>query len=168
MGLSDNIDCLAKANRYYRLLGQGISIINRYDTDTDIDSIGWNRYRYRYYRLLGQVISINRYDTDTDTDSIISNRYRYRYYRLIEWDISISRYDTDTDTDSIGSKRLSKWSPLWQALERTFFTTTDLFGSPLNCYMTCGITHCSAFPVDETFGAIINFFLFRWTNSNIH
>ena len=31
------------------------------------------------------------------------------------------------------------------ALEQTFHTTTELFGSPLNCPMTEGITYCSAF-----------------------
>ena len=33
--------------------------------------------------------------------------------------------------------------------------------------MTCGITYCPAFPEDETFGAAINSFLFRWASSCI-
>ena len=31
-------------------------------------------------------------------------------------------------------------------LEQTFLITTELFGGPLNCPMTEGITYCSAFP----------------------
>ena len=50
---------------------------------------------------------------------------------------------------------------LLQALERTFLTTTENFGSPLNCSMSGGISYCSAFPEDEIFGAITDSFLYR-------
>ena len=53
------------------------------------------------------------------------------------------------------------------AMEKTFLTTTELFGSPLNCSMTEGITYCSAFKGDANFGAIINSFSYRWTASCI-
>ncbi len=56
---------------------------------------------------------------------------------------------------------------LKHALERIFLTNTELFNSPLNCSMTSGITHCSAFPEDDIFGAITDSFLFRWTSSCI-
>ena len=56
---------------------------------------------------------------------------------------------------------------LQQALERTFLTTTELFGSPLNCSMTGGISYCSAFPADEAFGAITDAFSYRWSGSCI-
>jgi len=52
-------------------------------------------------------------------------------------------------------------------MESTFLTTTKLFGSPLICSMSDGITYCSAFSEDAFFGAIINFFKFRWTSSSI-
>ena len=51
------------------------------------------------------------------------------------------------------------------ALEQTFHTTTELFGSPLNCPMTEGMTYCSAFHDDVHFGAILNSFRYRWTAS---
>ncbi len=51
------------------------------------------------------------------------------------------------------------------ALEQTFHTTTELVGSPLNCPTTEGITYCSTFQEDVNFGAIIDSFLYRWTNS---
>ena len=54
-----------------------------------------------------------------------------------------------------------------QALEITFLTTTEHFGSPLNYSITGGIIYSSVFPEDETFGAIINSFLCRWTDSCI-
>ena len=57
--------------------------------------------------------------------------------------------------------------PLRIALEQTFHTTTELFGSPLNCPMTEGMTYCSAFPEDVNFGAILNSFHYRWTASFI-
>ena len=53
------------------------------------------------------------------------------------------------------------------ALERTFLTNTELFGSPLICSMSGGISYCSAFPEDDIFGATTNFFLYRWTGSCI-
>ncbi len=52
-------------------------------------------------------------------------------------------------------------------LERTFLTSTELFGSPLNCSMSGGISYCSAFPEHEIFGAITDSFLYRWTGSCI-
>jgi hypothetical protein len=52
-------------------------------------------------------------------------------------------------------------------MEIMFLTTMELFGSPLNCSVTGGITSCSAFPENEIFGAVINSFLFRWTSSYI-
>jgi hypothetical protein len=45
-----------------------------------------------------------------------------------------------------------------------FLTITELFGSPFSCSMTEGITYCSAFPEDTTFGAVINSFHYRRTN----
>jgi hypothetical protein len=51
------------------------------------------------------------------------------------------------------------------AMEKIFHTTTELFGSPLNCPMTEGITYCSTFQDDAHFGAIIDSFRYRWTNS---
>jgi hypothetical protein len=55
------------------------------------------------------------------------------------------------------------------ALEQMFHTTTELFGSPLNCPMTEGMTYCLAFPEDVNFGAILDFllFLYQWTVSCI-
>jgi len=50
---------------------------------------------------------------------------------------------------------------LQQALERTFLAIKELFGSPLNCSMSCGISYCSAFPEDDIFGAITDSFLYR-------
>ncbi len=41
---------------------------------------------------------------------------------------------------------------LQHALERTFLADRELFGSPLNCSMSSGISYCSAFPEDEIFG----------------
>jgi hypothetical protein len=52
-------------------------------------------------------------------------------------------------------------------MERAFLTTTEILGSPLNCFVTGGITYCSTFLEDEMFGADIDFFLFRWTCSCI-
>jgi len=52
-------------------------------------------------------------------------------------------------------------------LENTFLTDTELFGSPLNCSMTPGMTYCSAFQEDDKLGAIIDSFLYLWTNSCI-
>jgi len=56
---------------------------------------------------------------------------------------------------------------LRQAIESTFLTTTELFGSPLNCSMAAGITYCSTFLEDVVFGKVINSFQFRWTGSCI-
>ena len=50
-------------------------------------------------------------------------------------------------------------------MEKIFLTTTELFGSPLNCPMTDGLTYCSAFQDDVHFGAILNSFRYRWTAS---
>jgi hypothetical protein len=47
-------------------------------------------------------------------------------------------------------------------LESTLLTTTELFGSPLNCSMLDGNTYFSAFPEDAIFGTVINSFQFRW------
>ena len=46
-------------------------------------------------------------------------------------------------------KLVNHWATppkLQHALERTFLTTKELFGSPLKCSMTGGISYCSAFP----------------------
>jgi len=56
---------------------------------------------------------------------------------------------------------------LHHALERTFLTNKELFGSPFNCSMSGGISSCSPFPEDEIFCAIIDSFLYRWTGSCI-
>ena len=56
---------------------------------------------------------------------------------------------------------------LEHALERTFLSNRELFGSPLNCSMSSGISYCSAFPEDEIFGAIADSFLYRWNGSCI-
>ena len=56
---------------------------------------------------------------------------------------------------------------LQQALERTFLTTTELFGSPLSCSNTRGISYCSAFPAEEAVGAITDAFSYRWSGSCI-
>jgi len=56
---------------------------------------------------------------------------------------------------------------LQQALERTFLTNTELFGSPLNCSTSGGMSYCSAFPEDEIFGAITDSYKYRWTDSYI-
>ena len=50
---------------------------------------------------------------------------------------------------------------LQRALERTFLTTTELFGSPLNCSMSSDISYCSAFKTDEAFGAILDAFSYK-------
>ncbi len=49
---------------------------------------------------------------------------------------------------------------LSHAIESTFLTTAEFFGSPLIYSMSDGITYCSAFPEDTVFGAILNFFQF--------
>jgi hypothetical protein len=57
---------------------------------------------------------------------------------------------------------------LQQALERTVLADKEVFGSPLNCFMSSGISYCSAFPEDEIFGSITDSsFLYRWTGSRI-
>jgi hypothetical protein len=56
---------------------------------------------------------------------------------------------------------------LQQALERTFLTNKELFGSSVNFSMSGGISYRSAFPEDEIFGAITDSFLYRWTDSCI-
>ena len=56
---------------------------------------------------------------------------------------------------------------LQHVLERTFLSSKELFGSPLNCSMTCGISYCYAFPEDEILGATTDFFRYRWTGSCI-
>ena len=56
---------------------------------------------------------------------------------------------------------------LQKALERTFLSDKELFGSPLNCSMSSGISYCSAFPEDEIFGATTDSFRYRWTGSCI-
>jgi hypothetical protein len=43
----------------------------------------------------------------------------------------------------------------------------ELFGSPLNCSMSSGISYYSAFPEDEFFGATTDSFRYRWTGSCI-
>jgi ribonuclease HI len=55
--------------------------------------------------------------------------------------------------------------PLMQGLKELFGTTTQLFGSPLNCSPEPGTTYYSAFPEDAIFGAIHNCMRFRWTAS---
>ena len=56
---------------------------------------------------------------------------------------------------------------LRHAIYSMSLTITELFGSPLNCSMSDGITYCSAFPEDTIFGAIMNSFQFRWLGSCI-
>ena len=56
---------------------------------------------------------------------------------------------------------------LQQASVRTFLSDKELFWSPLDCSMSGGISYCSAFPEDETFGAITDSFLSGWTGSCI-
>ena len=53
------------------------------------------------------------------------------------------------------------------ALERTFLSDKEMFGSLLDCSMSGGISYCSAFPEDEIFGATTDSFRLRWTNSCI-
>jgi len=67
-------------------------------------------------------------------------------------------------------KLANQWAtmPTFQkALERTFLSDKELFGSPLNCSMSSGISYCSAFPEDGILGAITDSFLYRWTSSCI-
>ena len=54
-----------------------------------------------------------------------------------------------------------------QAIENTFLTTMELFGSSLICSISQNITYCIAFQADKVFGSIINGFLFQWINSCI-
>jgi hypothetical protein len=65
------------------------------------------------------------------------------------------------------ANHLATMPTLQHALESTFLSYAELFGSPLNCSMPCGISHCSAFPEDVIFGAITDSFLYRWTGSYI-
>ncbi len=53
------------------------------------------------------------------------------------------------------------------AQERTFLSDRELFGSPLNCSMSGGVSYCSAFPEDSIFGATTDSFRYRWTGSCI-
>ena len=67
-------------------------------------------------------------------------------------------------------KLTNKWvipPRLCQAIETTFITTTEFFGSSRNCSISDGITYHSAFPKDAVFGAIMNSFQLRWTSSCI-
>ncbi len=50
---------------------------------------------------------------------------------------------------------------LRQAIESTFLTTTEFFGSPLNCSISDDITYCSIFSKDTVFEAVINSSQFR-------
>ena len=50
---------------------------------------------------------------------------------------------------------------LEKALECTFLSDKELFGSPLNRSMSDGISYCSAFPEDEMFGATTDSFRYR-------
>ena len=52
-------------------------------------------------------------------------------------------------------------------MERTFLSDTELFGSPLNCSISGGISYCSDFPEGQVFGAITDSFIYRWTGSCI-
>ena len=56
---------------------------------------------------------------------------------------------------------------LQKALESTFLSDKELFGSPLDCSMSGGISYCPAFPKDKVFGATTNSFRYRWTGSCI-
>ena len=85
----------------------------------------------------------------------------------------MSRYHPKAKTLNPQDRKLKIANP-WailprfrQAIEFTFLTTTELFGSPLNCSKSNGSTHCSAFHVCAVFGAVINSFQFRWTGSCI-
>ena len=51
------------------------------------------------------------------------------------------------------ANHLATMPTLQMALERTFLCDKDLFGIPLNCSMSGGISYWSAFPEDEIFGA---------------
>ena len=52
-------------------------------------------------------------------------------------------------------------------MEKTFLTNTELFGSPLNCSMSEGITYCSAYAEDSVFGALFDGYSYRYTGSCI-
>ena len=56
---------------------------------------------------------------------------------------------------------------LQHALVRMFLFGRELFGSPLKCSMSCGISYCSAFLEDEFFSATTDSFRYRWTGSCI-
>jgi hypothetical protein len=62
-------------------------------------------------------------------------------------------------------KLVNHWATmptLLKALKRTFLSDRELFGIPLNCSMSGGISNCSAFPEDEIFGAATDSFRYRW------
>ena len=42
-----------------------------------------------------------------------------------------------------------------------------MFGIPLNCSMSGGISYCFAFPEDEIFGTTSDLFRYRWSGSCI-
>ncbi len=54
---------------------------------------------------------------------------------------------------------------LQRAIQLTFHSNAEIFASPLNCFMEPGITYCTAYPEDSSFGALHDAFSYRLTGS---
>ncbi len=54
---------------------------------------------------------------------------------------------------------------LQRAIQLTFQSRAEIFASPLNCSMEPGITYCTAYPEDSSFGALYDAFSYRLTGS---
>ncbi len=112
-------------------------------------------------------ISPERYDWLYDAHSRMAQPEAFTYNLLK----LLTRYHPRTKPVNPKGCKLklgSYWAnpPLLQpVMKRTFLTKTELFGSPLTCSMTSGITYCSTFPKDEIFSVIIVSFLGRWIGS---
>ena len=50
---------------------------------------------------------------------------------------------------------------LQRAIQLTFQSKAEMFASPLNCSMEPGITYCTAYLEDSSFGALHDAFIYR-------
>jgi hypothetical protein len=63
-------------------------------------------------------------------------------------------------------KPANQWATLpilQRAIQLTFQTRAEIFASPLNCSMEPGITYCTAYLEDSSFGALYDAFSYRLT-----
>ena len=65
-------------------------------------------------------------------------------------------------------KPVNHWTTLptlQRVIRFTFQTRAEIFASPLNCSMELGITYCTAYPEDSSFGTLHDAFSYRLTGS---